>query len=152
LILSCVIGSTRMTDTGHISQHTVSDARGSAAAEIARHVATNFAEELAMLMAEHLGRLVEQGPPRPWTVREVAQHFAVSEAWVYEHWTELGGYKLGSGPKAPLRFSPDRLPGGRLWREARSTPAPPKQTRRRTRSSKNASHGAIPVLMARPRM
>ena len=29
------------------------------------------------------------------TVEEVSQLFAKSESWVYKHWRELGGVKLG---------------------------------------------------------
>jgi len=40
---------------------------------------------------------------------EIANRFNVSRAYVYEHATELGAVRLGSGPKARLRFNPDRV-------------------------------------------
>lgn len=35
----------------------------------------------------------------------VADYLLVTPTWVYEHAAELGAYRLGSGPKARLRFS-----------------------------------------------
>ena len=35
----------------------------------------------------------------------VAAHLGVSRCWVYEHAGELGACRLGSGPKARLRFT-----------------------------------------------
>lgn len=44
------------------------------------------------------------------TVDDVAARFCVSRSTVYAHWREWGGYKLGSGDKAAIRFSPNSLP------------------------------------------
>jgi hypothetical protein len=38
-------------------------------------------------------------------VATVADYLAVSSGWVYEHADELGARRLGSGPRARLRFS-----------------------------------------------
>jgi hypothetical protein len=35
----------------------------------------------------------------------LAQYLAVDRSWVYEHAEELGARRLGSGPKARLRFN-----------------------------------------------
>ena len=35
----------------------------------------------------------------------VAEYLAVERSWVYEHAAELNARRLGSGPKARLRFS-----------------------------------------------
>ncbi len=40
---------------------------------------------------------------------EVARRYGISRSWVYENATELGAVRLGRGPKAPLRFHPDRV-------------------------------------------
>jgi hypothetical protein len=42
--------------------------------------------------------------PRRMTPAEVAEWLNVTSAWVYEHATELGAKRLGTGPKARLRF------------------------------------------------
>jgi hypothetical protein len=49
--------------------------------------------------------------------RELAEEFGVSLDYVYAHVAELGGMRLGSGPKARIRFDPDRA------RRALETPA-----------------------------
>ena len=66
----------------------------------------------------------------------VAEHLAVDVGYVYEHAAELGGYRLGTGPKARLRFKLDRVnealchPGrGPDQRETRT--AIPNRARRR---------------------
>jgi hypothetical protein len=41
-------------------------------------------------------------------VDELAEILSVEPKWVYEHSAELGVVRLGSGPKAPLRFDPRR--------------------------------------------
>jgi hypothetical protein len=40
------------------------------------------------------------------TVAEVATRLRVNPSWVYAHQEELGAIRLGSGPKARLRFDP----------------------------------------------
>jgi hypothetical protein len=37
-------------------------------------------------------------------VAKVAEHLGVSKDWVYSHADEIGARRLGSGPKARLRF------------------------------------------------
>jgi hypothetical protein len=37
--------------------------------------------------------------------RSLAAYLGVGVSWVYEHADELGARRLGSGPKARLRFS-----------------------------------------------
>jgi hypothetical protein len=60
-----------------------------------------IAQRVAELLLSELG-LAE----RLLTPSEVADRFAVSRTWVYEHATELGAIRLGKGPKARLRFHP----------------------------------------------
>ena len=47
--------------------------------------------------------------PKLVTVAEVAEWLGVSRDYVYEHAEDLGGFRLGDGPKAPLRFDRDRV-------------------------------------------
>src|SRR3954471_197185 len=56
------------------------------------------------------------------TVAQVARRFQVHPSWVYANARRLGALRLGTGPKAPLRFDPGRVaqavedegePGGR---------------------------------------
>src|SRR3954447_19922615 len=43
------------------------------------------------------------------TVAQVARRFQVHPSWVYANARRLGALRLGSGPKAPLRFDPRRV-------------------------------------------
>lgn len=60
-------------------------------------------EAIAQRVAELLRTELGLGP-RLLTPSEVAEQFAVSRTWVYEHADELGAIRLGPGPKARLRF------------------------------------------------
>jgi hypothetical protein len=60
--------------------------------------------------------------PALLTVAEVAEILRVARSWVYEHASELGAVKLGTGQTAPLRIPRDGLqrmvglPPPRHWR------------------------------------
>src|SRR3954449_3097157 len=43
------------------------------------------------------------------TVAQVARRFQVHPSWVYANARRLGALRLGTGPKAPLRFDPGRV-------------------------------------------
>ena len=60
-------------------------------------------------IATRVVELLEQRPGAPGLVdaAELARRLGVTRAWVYEHATELGAIRLGSGPSARLRFDPD---------------------------------------------
>jgi hypothetical protein len=65
-------------------------------------------EAIARRVAELIR--AELGPPsRLLTPSDVAAQFGVSRAWVYAHADELGAVRLGTGPKARLRFDASRL-------------------------------------------
>ena len=57
----------------------------------------------------------------------VARSFGVSRDWVYAHTDELGAVRLGSGPKARLRFDPEEV----KERLAQSKPGTARRRRRR---------------------
>lgn len=40
---------------------------------------------------------------------EVARRFSLSRDYVYEHAADLGAVRIGSGPKARLRFDPSKV-------------------------------------------
>jgi len=68
---------------------------------IAARVTAALREDLETILAG-LGHTV--APTPTLTVEQVARHLGVSRSTVYSHWREWGGYKLGSGEKAPIRF------------------------------------------------
>src|SRR5579872_365790 len=73
---------------------------------IAERVAAMLRRELEVI-AEAVS---EATPHRPLTVEEVAERFGIARSTVYAHWREWGGYKLGDGEKAAIRFDPSELP------------------------------------------
>lgn len=42
--------------------------------------------------------------PALLTAAEVAKQYGLSRGWVYKHARDLGGQRMGTGPKARLRF------------------------------------------------
>jgi transposase-like protein len=73
---------------------------------IAAEVAESLRDELQALTA----RFVRADAKPSMTVSKVAAHLGVTRSTVYAHWREWGGYKLGSGGKAPIRFEASKLP------------------------------------------
>ena len=91
-------------------------------------------EAIADATAMKLAQIVRAGPATFGLVdaRQLAHELAVSLDYVYAHAAELGGMRLGSGPKARIRFDLDHARqaleagrgvrnGGRTSRRARST-------------------------------
>jgi hypothetical protein len=63
-------------------------------------------------LLEHLAELVavQLGRRSGWvTVEAVADHLSVEPDFVYAHAAELGGRRLGSGPRGRLRFRLDEV-------------------------------------------
>lgn len=71
-------------------------------------IAPTLVEAIAQRVAELLRAELDLAS-RLLTPSDVAERFAVSRTWVYEHATEPGAIRLGDGPKARLRFDPDRV-------------------------------------------
>jgi hypothetical protein len=69
----------------------------------------------------------------------VARYLAVDRDWVYAHAAELGARRLGSGPRARLRFSlpelDERLRTCFEGRESKGPPRPESKPIRRHRRS-----------------
>jgi hypothetical protein len=67
--------------------------------------ATSEIRQLARLIAAELAAL-RDGSIRLLTAAEIADRYGLTRAWVYRHARELGGQRMGTGPKAPIRFDP----------------------------------------------
>lgn len=94
-------------------------------------------DRLADLLAMKLAR-VKPAAPKMLTVEDVCTTLQVSRAWVYENASRLGGVKLGSAQRAPLRFDRERVaaaldPLGRPDRA--QTRAPRTNVRQRRRAT-----------------
>jgi hypothetical protein len=84
--------------------------------------------------------------PALLTVTEVAEILRVARSWVYEHASELGAVKLGTGQTAPLRIPRDGV--------QRIVGVPPPRRQRRSVPARRAreAQAAARELRARPRM
>ena len=84
--------------------------------------------------------------PALLTVAETAELLRVGRSWVYEHASELGAVKLGTGQTAPLRIPRDaveRLVG---------LPAAPRRRRSVPARRARKAEAAQGELRARPRL
>jgi hypothetical protein len=97
-----------------------------------------IAQRVAELLRTELGLT-----PRLLTPSEVADRFAVSRTWVYEHADELGATRLGDGPKARLRFDAKTV-SAVLGHEGRRPLEPPK-SERPTSGPPSASSRLLPI-------
>jgi hypothetical protein len=77
---------------------------------IAARVSAALREDIEALLTTFTRRESSAGS---LTVEQLAAQLGVARSTVYAHWREWGGYKLGTGPKAPIRFNPDELPAAR---------------------------------------
>lgn len=81
------------------------------------------------------------------TAATLAGLLGVSRDYVYEHATDLGALRLGDGPRARLRFDPDRARAALV-----GTPSPPPAaapSRQHRRTATTPKPGSI--LTCRPR-
>lgn len=74
-----------------------------AAVELTADAIDQIAERVADLLEQRAGqrRVPSAGLV---DVTELARHLGVTRAWVYQHAAELGAIRIGSGPRARLRF------------------------------------------------
>jgi transposase-like protein len=101
---------------------------------IATRVTAALRAELHSLLA--LENDDDSSRERGMTVDQVARRLGVTRSTVYAHWREWGGYKLGAGEKAPIRFDAAKLPGRAapgIRAANRSSSRSPQQTRRRVK-------------------
>ncbi len=85
-------------------------------------------EAIAEATATRLAEIVSSAPGTFALVdaRQLARDLGVSLDYVYAHATELGAMRLGSGPKARIRFDLDRA-----WQALEARTSRPNGKRRR---------------------
>jgi transposase-like protein len=110
-----------MTNTPDIDDKTI--------ALITQRVVAALRDELEAIA---IGLLADNGS-QLLTVGEVAERFGVARSTVYAHWREWGGYKLGNGAKAPIRFEAPALPAGASTTQSTGEQPGERQTARRRR-------------------
>lgn len=111
---------------------------------IARRVIDALRDDLEAIASELSAPTPEN---EQLTVEQVAHHLGVTRSTVYAHWREWGGYKLGTGPKARIRFDRAALPVTKPTREPQSssTLEPTRKPARRKRRRRD-------LLVAAPRL
>ena len=75
----------------------------------AEWIIERIAQRTAKLVLDELDEREHEQAQRPGrltTTHEVAEHLGVDDEWVTTHGYELGGVRLGDGPKPPWRFPP----------------------------------------------
>lgn len=82
---------------------------------------------------------------------EVARRFGVSPQWARQHADELHAVRLGSGPRARLRFDPVRVEDALTARSAgkRSQSPDRPQRRRRSKDRPDVTENGCPLLPVR---
>jgi hypothetical protein len=102
--------------------------------------------------------LDEQGPgsllePMPWVAAAaVAQHLGVDVSYVYEHAGELGARRLGTGPKARLRFRLDLVDSALIpARRGADSAGRPRRVNPRPRRTSSRSTPLLPIRAPRTR-
>lgn len=106
----------------------------------ARRIAVELTPQTVEQIASRVAQLLHHQPPTQtspaanpgWmTVKELAQHLKLNPAWVYEHATELGAIRTGTGPKARIRFDLHTVTQALKDHQRPPTPAPGTPTRRK---------------------
>jgi hypothetical protein len=104
---------------------------------------------LADLVAERLVDRLEGARPAPQLVdaNAIARRFGVSADWVYDHAHTIGVVRLGDGPKARLRFDPEKVAAALgASDEPTQTPGPATAPGRRRRRRKATTSGGASLL------
>ncbi len=97
---------------------------------IVARVTAALREDIEALLTTFTRRETSNGS---LTVEQLAARLGVARSTVYAHWQEWGGYKLGTGPKAPIRFSAGRSPATRHGAAPSPAQAPPSSNMPRRR-------------------
>ncbi len=100
-------------------------------------------------IAHRVVELLQESSPQPnklLTAAELARHFGVSRAWVYEHANELGVIRLGEGNRGRLRFDMQVAADAMNARTRTNIAQPPRPPTRRTGRRRKQPAPSIPLL------
>ena len=103
-----------------------------------------LAEAVAERVVERLGAEPAAPPSQPAGLVDaatLARVLAVSPSYIYSRSAELGARRLGSGPRARLRFDLERAAEAHASAPGCTAPATPQAAKRRPRRA--ASSGAL---------
>lgn len=100
-------------------------------------------------IAHRVVELLQESNPQPnklVTAAELARHFGVSRAWVYEHANELGVIRLGEGNRGRLRFDMHVAADAINARTRTNTAQPPRAPKRRPGRPRKQPTSSIRLL------
>ena len=106
-------------------------------------------EQLADLI---VAKLAPAAPGRLLTASEAAERLGVTREWLYDHADQLQAVRLGTGPKARLRFDPEQVTAALQSFDAGKgsqppDPAPPRASRRRASRATAGGNQLVPELL-----
>ncbi len=103
-------------------------------------------------VAEHLAELVASSPPPTVGLidaRDLAEQLGVARDWVYANAERLGGVRLGSGPRARLRFDAERAREALAASTGDDRPTRNGPLRRRRGRPRHKAVPAVPLIQGR---
>ena len=92
----------------------------------------NLAPDSIAAIAERVAELLRGEPTGPDLIdaAEIARRFGVSRDYIYAHAVELGAIRMGTGPKARLRFDLARVVDALSPQPHPASSRPPRAQRR----------------------
>jgi hypothetical protein len=119
-----------------------------AAGEIAPESIERIAQRVVQLLRhEAPGELPDSVTAGLVDAARLARHLGMTRAWVYEHAHELGGIRVGNGPRARLRFDVATVTAALAAHgPANHRPAPEPTSTRRPRQHPRTSQPSAPLL------
>ena len=107
----------------------------------------NLVDALADRIAAKWSGGAHDGSPEVVGAAALAKRIGASAQWVRDHAEELGGWRLGNGPKAPYRFDVDRAERSLRGSgpERRPLPPPERDMANARRRHMPGTSGLLPV-------
>jgi len=135
--------------------HSTPGAQPRASSRWARHAAAELTPDAIEQIAQRVAQLLrhDTAPDAPTGLMDagqLARQLGLTRAWVYQHAAELGAIRVGTGPRARLRFDPNTVTAvlNSQPRQPPSAGRTPSAPRLRPSAIPNTT---VPLLPVRPR-
>jgi hypothetical protein len=118
-----------------------------AAGEMTPDAIEQIAQRVAQLL-RHEPDSLDDGPSKPpelMDAEQLARHFGLTRAWVYENAGKLGAIPLSDGPRPRLRFDPE-VAAQALRTRRRNQPVPVSATPRPRPTRRRRTPSTVPLL------
>jgi hypothetical protein len=119
-----------------------------AAQEITPDAIEQIAQRVAQLL-RHEPESLDDGPSKPpelMDAEQLARHFGLTRAWVYENAGRLGAIPLSDGPRPRLRFDPEVAAQALRTRRRRGEPVPIRDEPRPRTTRRRGTPSTVPLL------